>query len=100
MTRALVRQAVAAFLAPPAVVNVGDVQAHPPKITPAGNFYAMSPPGAGTGCVIRVFLADQHERRVALGGEHNGRKWRQYTVDLICTLDNAVRGRRGRRLGQ
>lgn len=90
MSRATVRAAVAAFLAPPSIPNVGSVQAHPPKLTMAGDFYKMSTAGAGTGMVIRVFLGDQHERRIALGGAHNGRKWRQYTVDLMCTLDSTT----------
>jgi len=42
--------------------------------------------GARTGCQIVVFIPRHQERRVALGGAHNGMKQITYEVQLCCFI--------------
>ncbi|MEU2426897.1 hypothetical protein ABZ619_38795 [Streptomyces sp. NPDC007851] len=51
----------------------------------AEHFLGM-PPGTRTGCHMVVFIAQSSERRIALGGEHNGQKQVVYDVTLNCFI--------------
>jgi hypothetical protein len=43
-------------------------------------------PGARTGCQIVVFIPRHNERRIAVGGAHNGMKQITYEVTLNCFI--------------
>ena len=88
MPRAEVRTKVKAYLerglGEGAILSAGRVYAHPPKLTKASDIFALSEPGAPDGAVIYIFMPEQTEIRIALGGLHGGRKGRVYHVSLIC----------------
>ena len=86
MSRTTVRAQITAWLAPggnPSVVEFcSDVIAHPPKVTAEDRFDLGS--HGGSGGLIFVFIPQQSETRIALGGPHDGRKMRLYSVELLC----------------
>ena len=63
---------------------MGTVFAHPPKLTSQADLYTLRAPGDPDGCVIYLYIADQAEYRISLGGAHSGRKGRVYSLSLIC----------------
>ena len=92
MGRATVRAAVQAYLQGLSVTGTAaipfltQVYAHPPKLTPSGEFSSALDPADQTGVVIYIHLEDQAEQRIALGGPTSGEKFRTYAVVLICYL--------------
>lgn len=91
MTRASTTAAVANYLTAGQVPFLNTVNPYPPKVTTQGEFDLGL--NAGTGAVIFVFIEAQHEKRIAAGGAGiaplapiAGRKWREYTVTLLCFL--------------
>lgn len=88
MSRAVVRAQIKQFLGPeglPSPVQFcSEVIAHPPKVTSEARFDTAQ--WAGSGGLIFVFLPYQTEKRIALGGAHDGRKWRRYSCELICVF--------------
>lgn len=88
MSRAVVRAQIAQYLAPEGVpVPIefcAEVIAHPPKVTTESRFDLQQ--WAGSGGLIFVFLPYQSEKRIAVGGAHDGRKWRKYSCELICVF--------------
>jgi hypothetical protein len=87
VSRATVRAQVAAYLAPPAsaVPFLSAVIPHPPKVTNENIFDLGA--ANGTGAIIYLVIRPgQKEKRIAIGGAHNGRKWRTYPFTLLCFL--------------
>lgn len=80
------RAAIAAYLDPSVagIDGLGKVIPHPAKFTPEGVFYENSDPGHSSGAVIFLYLARQSDRRVALGGAHDGRKVVEFQLVLDC----------------
>lgn len=91
MSRTTVRQQIVDYLAPPGVPSVVEFMsaclAHPPKVTTEDTF-DLGVMG-GSGCVVFVYLPLQSEKRIALGGPHGGRKWREYEVTLLAVMRSA-----------
>jgi hypothetical protein len=88
MSRATVRAAVQAYLAPAnsAIPFLGNVYAHPAKFTPEGEFYDGQDPGHSTGAVIYIYISEQVEHRIALGGPHAGEKAVEYMIHMDCFI--------------
>ena len=84
--RSAVRATVQAYLDPKAsgISGLGHVYAHPAKFTPEGDFFDNTDPGHSVGTVVYIYLGRQSERRVALGGAHNGRKLTEIEIILDC----------------
>ena len=86
MGRTTVRGAIQAYLANAGIKFLGNVYAHPPKITSEAEFFETVQPGTASGALIYIHLEQQHEKRIALGGPTSGQKLRPYQVLLICLL--------------
>lgn len=79
MSRQQVRLAVAEWVGQAAVPNLNQIfTAHPKRI----NFQVNAPAGAMTRAAAVVFIADETESRVAIGGAYAGWKRIDYTVDF------------------
>lgn len=88
MSRQSVRATVAAYLNP-AVAGIpylSNVYPHPAKFTPEGDFFQGQDPGHSNGAVMFIYIGRQEERRVALGGPHDGRKAIEYEIMLDCFI--------------
>jgi len=86
MSRAQVRQAVVDFFAPPAVPYLSTIYKATPKRVPGPEFRNTLPSGTYSGAIAIVNLVAENEERIAIGGEHNGRKWVHYEVALEVKL--------------
>jgi hypothetical protein len=91
MSRVSTINAIAAYLQQPtqysgAIPALSNVFMYPPKITQEQQWFNNLPSGIATGAVIYIALRRQNEERIALGGAHGGRKWRQYECFLACFL--------------
>ena len=82
MSRATVRAAVAEFFAPPAVPGLNKVFTAMPKRVEGTWFRYGQPAGTLSGMVAVVHIESEDEERIAIGGEHGGKKWVHYTVAL------------------
>lgn len=93
--RQAVRQKVAAYLergrAEGSIQAMANVFAHPPKLTKQSDLFDNKVPGDPAGGVIFMYLANQGEFRIALGGTpqrgvlgSGGRKGRVYSLSLLC----------------
>lgn len=81
MSRATIRAAVTAWLAPPNVTGINTVYRGFPAEIP-GTAYFSATPGAMAGCVAIVFIAGEAEVRKAFGGPTSGKKRVDYTVEI------------------
>ena len=86
MSRATVRAAVASYLTGAGITNLSSVKQFPAKLTPEGDFFEGEDPGHSSGAIIFLYIENQKENRIALGGPHNGRKAIDYTFILDCYL--------------
>lgn len=86
MSRATVRQAVAAFFAPPAVDGLNTIYSAPPKRISGPAFREGKPSGTQSGAIGMVNIVSETEERIAVGGEHSGKKWVHYVVELQVFL--------------
>jgi hypothetical protein len=68
------------------MVGVGVVRRAWAKRDDHRDYFHGMKPGSRTGCQIVVFIPRHSERRIALGGEHNGMKQITYEVTLNCYL--------------
>lgn len=82
MGRAFVRQAVATWLAPPAVAGLNTVYPAPPRWAPGEDFFAGAAAGTPSGAIAFVHLEDQVRRRIAWQGPTPGGKLSIFTVGL------------------
>lgn len=85
MPKTEVRDAIVAYLTPPAsdIPYLGTVYPALPKVGNESDLFNFTPPGNGVGAVIYVFFEDQAETRIALGGPNNGRKLRPYSLSML-----------------
>ena len=81
MSRATVRAAIAAWLAPPAVAGINTVYSDLPALIPGEAFFAGSV-GATSGCVAALHIAGENESRKALGGATSGKKRVDYRLEV------------------
>ena len=82
MSRATVRSAVANYFAPPAVAGLNKVFTSTPKRIEGTWFRYGQPAGTKSGAVGVVFIRSEAEDRIAIGGEHSGKKMVRYVVEL------------------
>ena len=68
------------------IPNFGTLYSALPKIANESDLFLNSFPGQQTGGVIYMFITRQSERRIALGGEHDGRKFRTYDLGLLIVF--------------
>jgi hypothetical protein len=74
-----VRNTLAAFISNPPITNLNQVFTSFPKRI---NYQVNSQPGQLTRSAVVVFIANETETRLAIGGDHNGWKRVDYTVVL------------------
>ena len=88
MPKTEVTQAIQYYLDPEqsGITYLGVVYPALPKVTDESQLFQYSPPGTGVGALIYMFIESQQEARKALGGQHGGRKLRQYGLSLLCIL--------------
>lgn len=77
--RAAVRATLSAFISNPPILNVNQVMTTFPKYI---NYEVNAQPGQLTRSAVVVFIADEYENRLAIGGATNGWKRVDYTVIL------------------
>lgn len=82
MSRATVRSAVATYFAPPTVPGLNKVFTAMPKRIEGTWFRYGQPAGTWSGAVAVVHIESEDEERIAIGGEHSGKKWVHYSVAL------------------
>ncbi len=86
--RRQLRQAVAAWFAPPAVVGLERVEAAMPKILQGQELQAAATPGTGAACWVTIERDAQH--RIAIGGALSGQKLRVYRVHLQLIFKSLI----------
>lgn len=101
MPKSEVRQAIRDYLNPEVagITYLGTVYEALPKVANESDLFNLVPPGAGVGAVIYFFVSRQNERRIAIGGQSNGRKWRQYTVNFLCIFKSDLPDSRAGQVG-
>lgn len=98
MSKTSVSDAVYNYLRPETsnITYLGSLYPALPKVADESDLFNFVPPGTGVGAVMYMFFESQEETRIALGGPHNGRKWRPHALSLLCVLksdlDNAADG--------
>ena len=68
------------------IANFGTLYQTLPKIAQESDLFTNTYPGVGVGATIYQFFTDQVESREALGGPHDGRKLRKYTLTLMIIM--------------
>jgi hypothetical protein len=68
------------------IAYLGTVYPALPKVSNESDLFQFVPPGTGVGVIIYMFIENQEESRVALGGQHGGRKFRHYGLSLLCIM--------------
>lgn len=91
MSRQTVRSAVVDYFAPPTVSGLNKVFPAAPKRIEGTAFRDGQPAGTESGAVGIVNLVSEWEERIAIGGEHSGKKWVHYTVELQIFLHSIRR---------
>lgn len=82
MSRQTVRAAVVAYFSPPRVFGLNHVFPSMPKRIEGHWFRYGLPAGTPSGAVGIVHIIGESEDRIAIGGEHDGKKWVHYDVSL------------------
>jgi hypothetical protein len=90
VSRSTVRAAIVTYLT--AKSSSGDssisyltnVFGFPAKYTPGREFYDGEDPGILNGAMIYLYFGSDNQRRIALGGAHSGKKYRDYVLTLDC----------------
>ena len=83
MGRVFVRNAVAAWFAPPAVAGLNTTYTGVERWMPGQDFFAQMPAGTESGAVCFPYITDQRRRRVTLQGPTPGGKESIFEVDLV-----------------
>ena len=93
MPKTEVTQAVYQYLRPEnsGIPFLGTVYTALPKIANESDLFTSSYPGLGLGATIYMFITNQQERRIALGGAHDGRKFRAYDLGLLVVFKSDLR---------
>ncbi len=88
MPKLTVTQAVYNYLEPSSsnIPNLGTVYTALPKVASEEDLFTNTFPGLGVGATIYMFITKQYESRIALGGPHNGRKFRPYDMGLLIVF--------------
>ena len=88
MPKTEVRNALYAYLEPAysGITYLGTVYPALPKVANESDLFNFVPPGTGIGAVMYMFIENQEETRIALGGPQQGRKFRPYGLSLLCVL--------------
>jgi len=68
------------------IPNLGVVYRALPKVSDESQLFSNSYPNLGLGACIYLFVTSQVERRIALGGEHSGRKFRTYDTGMLVVF--------------
>ena len=81
--RAAVRDTLSRFIFNPPISNLNQIFTSFPKII---NYEVNAQPGQMTRTVAVVYIADEYETRLAIGGAHSGWKRIDYTVivQIFC----------------
>jgi hypothetical protein len=82
MSRATVRQAIVAFFAPPAIPGLNRIYSAAPKRISGPDFRTGQPAGTFSGAVGVVNIMSENEESIGIGGEHSGKKWVHYQVEV------------------
>lgn len=82
MSRATIRAALAAWLAPPNVAGINTVYRAMPRIIPGQAFFPAIAAGTGMGCVAMINIVAEAEARKAIGGANSGWKRVDYVVEI------------------
>jgi hypothetical protein len=93
MSKRAVIEAVYQYLEPENsnIPFLGTVYKALPKVANESDLFTNSYPGIGLGAVIYIFITGQDERRIALGGPHNGRKFRTYDLGMLIIFKSDLR---------
>ena len=88
MSKSTITEAVYQYLKPEtsSIPYLGTVYKALPKIANESDLFTNSYPGLGLGAVMYMFITRQDEHRIALGGAHDGRKWRGYDLGLLIVF--------------
>jgi hypothetical protein len=88
MPKTEVRNALYKYLEPANsnIKYLGTVYPALPKVSNESDLFNFVPPGTGVGALIYMFIEHQEETRIAFGGPHSGRKFRPYSLSLLCIL--------------
>lgn len=88
MGMATVYEAISSFLDPTTsgITYLGEIYSALPKVANENDLFNFVPPGTGVGAIIYTFISNRSETRIALGGAHDGRKWVQYGLTLLCVM--------------
>jgi hypothetical protein len=74
------------------IANLGVVYKALPKVADESQIFTSTFPGLQVGAMIYMFITGQREKRVALGGQHNGVKFRQYDLGLLIVMKSDTPG--------
>ena len=91
MSRATVREQIYNYLVGAEIPFLSTVKPFPAKFTPEMEFYAGEDPGHTSGAIIYLYIERETEKRIALGGPHNGRKAVEYRMVLDCFMRSSRR---------
>jgi hypothetical protein len=88
MSKQSVTQGIATYLDPSNsnIPNLGTVYIGLPRITSESDLYTNTYPGADEGALIYLFIKNQSEKRIALGGAHLGNKFRVYDLGMLVVF--------------
>jgi hypothetical protein len=88
MPKTEVTQALQWYLTPEnsGITYLGAVYPALPKVSNEADLFNFVPDGTGVGALIYLFCDHQQEQRIALAGQHNGRKLRTYNFTFLCIL--------------
>lgn len=83
-----VYNAVASYLDPvnSNIKYLGTVYPALPKTSSESDLFNFTPPGEGLGALIYMHISSKYDERIALGGEHDGRKFIPYSLNLLCSF--------------
>ena len=68
------------------IANFGTLYQSLPKVADEADLFTNTYPGVGVGATVYMFFTNQKETREALGGPHDGRKLREYTLTLMIIM--------------
>ncbi len=68
------------------IPNYGTLYQSLPKVANEQDLFVNTFPGLGLGCTIYMFPVSSSDCRIALGGQHGGEKWIEYTFALLIVM--------------
>lgn len=68
------------------IPNFGTLYQALPKVSSEQDLFVNTFPGLAIGATIYMFFTAQRETRIALGGQHSGRKFREYDLGLLIVF--------------